>query len=236
MLANPLLQTGLDLSKEILDVDIEASIHDLKEDWNRVTFFYFRQARQALKAVSIILPYGLDTPSEILVRHLFELAVRLKFMEASPEDRVPDFLRHSRLADPADSDLNHQIHALHEQGDYVAASELMLPRRPWGNLQGMCEELELLDHYATVYRLSSEHAHGGGHGMALDSFVAYGLGQVPDWQAPGILHTAITYYAWVVEITLRAFPHLASGFSLSADWKDRQEAFADSIKSMLSTS
>ena len=104
MPANPLLQTGLDLSKEILDVDIEASSHDLKEDWNRVTFFYFRQARQALKAVSIILPYGLDTPSEILVRHLFELAVRLKFMEASPEDRVPDFLRHSRLADPADSD------------------------------------------------------------------------------------------------------------------------------------
>ena len=230
---NPLLQAGLDLSEEILNVNLEVGIDDLKEDWNQVAFFYLRQAHQALKAVSVILPHGLVAPSEVLVRYLFELAVRLRFMEASPEDRVPDFLSHSHLADPADNDIDHQIRALHEQGNYVAASELMLPRRPWGNLRAMCEELELLDHYETVYRLSSEHAHGGGHGMALDSLVAYGLDRVPNWEPPGILHTAITYYVWIVDINLRAFPYLASGFSLDADWKDRLKVFEGCIESML---
>ena len=168
MLANPLLQVGLDLSNEILDVRPEVDISDLKQDWNRISFFYLRTSRQALKAVNIILPHGLVAPSEVLVRHLFELAVRLRFIEASPEDRIPEFLRHSNLANPTDSDINHQIQALQEQGNYAAASELMLPRRPWGDLRKMCEELELSDHYETVYRLSSEHAHGGDHGMALD--------------------------------------------------------------------
>ena len=233
MPANPLLQTGLALSEEILNVYLEVGIDDLKEDWNQVAFFYLRQAHQALKAVNIILPHGLVTPSEVLVRYLFELAVRLRFMEASPEDRVPDFLRHSHLADPTDVDLNHQIRDLHEKGNYVAASELMLPRRAWGNLRAMCKELKLLDHYETVYRLSSEHSHGGSHGMALDSLVAYGLGRVPDWEPSGVLHTAITYYAWVVDINLRVFPYLASSFPLPADWKDRMKAFASDIESML---
>ena len=233
MLANPLLQVGLDLSNEILDVRPEVDISDLKQDWNRISFFYLRTSRQALKAVNIILPHGLVAPSEVLVRHLFELAVRLRFIEASPEDRIPEFLRHSNLANPTDSDINHQIEALQEQGNYAAASELMLPRRPWGDLRKMCEELELSDHYETVYRLSSEHAHGGGHGMALDLLVAYGLGRVPDWELPGILHTAITYYAWIIDVNLTVFPHLTSAFSLNADWKDRMRAFEGDIESAL---
>ena len=233
MLANPLLQVGLDLSKEILDVDPDVDIYDLKQDWNQIAFFYLRTSRHALKAVNIILPLGLVAPSEVLVRYLFELAVRLRFMEASPEDRVPEFLRHSHLADPTDSDINHQIQALHERGNYAAASELMLPRRPWGDLRKMCKELELSDHYETVYRLSSEHAHGGGHGMALDLSVAYGLDRVPDWELPGILYTAITYYVWVIKVNLTVFPYLTSKFSLNADWEGRMSAFEDEIKSTL---
>ena len=233
MLANPLLQVGLDLCKEILDIHPEVDIGDLKQHWNRVSFFYLRTSRQALEAVNIILPHGLVAPSEVLVRHMFELAVRLRYMEASPEDRVPQFLSHSNLADPTDSDINHQIQALQEQRNYAAASELMLLRRPWGNLRKMCEELELSDHYETVYRVSSEHAHGGGHGMALNLLDAYGLGRVPDWELPGILCTAITYHAWIIDVNLTAFPHLASAFSLNADWKDRMRAFEGDIESAL---
>ena len=236
MSANPLLQTGLDLSEEILNAHIDVGIDDLKEDWNQVAFFYLLQARQALKAVSISLPYGLVAPSKVLVRYLFELAVRLRFMEASPEDRVPDFLSHSRLTDPADSDLNHQVRDLHEQGNYGAAVELMIPGRPWRELKAMCKELQLLDHYGTVYRVTSEHAHGGGHRMDLDSLVAYGLDQVPHWEPAGVLHTAITYYTWVVSINLKVFPFLESRFPLNTDWQDRLQAFAGEIKSMLSTS
>ena len=237
MTANSLLQTGLDLSNEILDAYIEVSRDDLEEGLNQVAFFYFRQANRALRAVNIILPHGLVPPSEILVRHLFELGVRLRFMEASPADRVPDFLSHSHRTDPADSDINDQIRDLHEQGNYAAASELMLPRKPWRNMKEMCKELKLLDYYETVYRSSSELAHGGGHGMAQDYLVAYGLDRVPDWVPPGILHTGITCYTWVVDINLKAFPHRASGFSLdAADWQGRMRAFADSVKSMTSTS
>ena len=233
MSANPLLQVGLDLSEEILSTRLEVGIHDLREDWNQVAYFYLRQSHQALEAVSIILPRGLVTPSEVLVRYLFELAVRLKFMEESPEDRVPDFLSHSQLADPADDEFNRRIHALHEQGDYAAASRLMLPHRPWGNLKEMCEEVGLLDDYETVYRLSSEHAHGGGHGMAQDSLVAVGLDRIPDWEPSGVLHTAITYYALIVNINLKVFPYLASKFCISPDWERRMGKFGGDIRSMM---
>ena len=118
MLDNPLLQVGLELSKEILDIHPEVDISDLQQDWNQIAFFYLRTSRQALEAVNIILPYGLVAPSEVLVRHSFELAVRLRYMEASPEDRVPAFLRHSRLADPTDRDINRQI------SGYARAAEL----------------------------------------------------------------------------------------------------------------
>ena len=100
----------------------------------------------------------------------------------------------------------------------------MLPRRPWGDLRKMCEELELSDHYETVYRLSSEHAHGGGHGMALNLLVAYGLAEYPTGNCTaGILYTAIAYHAWIIDVNLTAFPHLASAFSLNADWKGLYE-------------
>ena len=235
MPANSLLQTGLDLSEEILDVNIEVSIHDLKEDWNQVAFFYLCQARQSLRAVNMLLPDGLVTPSKVLARHLFELAVRLRYMEACPEDRVPKFLSHSHLADLADVDLNHKIRDLHEQGNYVDAVSLAVSGKPWGDLKAMCKELKLLDDYGTMYRLSSEHAHGGGNRMLTDLSVAYGLAQVPLWEPPGVLYTAITYYTWVFNVNLNLFSCLASGFPLNADWQGRLQAFAGGIKSMQST-
>ncbi len=235
MHANPLLQTGLDLSEEILDAYIEVDIADLKEEWNQVAFFYLRRARQSLRAVNMLLPDGLGTPSVVLVRYLFELAVRLRYMDATPEDRVPDFLSHSQPTDPADSGINDQIRDQIEHGNYEDAMKAMIPGRPWGNLKGMCEELELLEHYWTVYRASSELTHGGGHGMAQDHSVALGAVQVSDWKAPGILYTAIIYYKWVFNVNLNLFPSLASRFSLNADWQDRLEAFQNSVKSMQST-
>ncbi len=236
MPANPLLQAGLDLSEEILDVNIEVDREDLKEDWNQVAFFYLRQANRALRAINIILPHGLVTPSEVLVRYLFELGVRLRYMEASPGDRVPDFLRHIHPTDPADSDLNDQIRDQLEHGNYEDAMKSMVPGQGWRDFRKMCEEFKLLNDYWTVYRVSSERTHGGGLGMANDLLVALGLYQVPDSKAPGILYTAIHYYTWVVDINLKAFPHRASGFSLSADWKDRLQAFGHSVESMTSTS
>ena len=100
-------------------------------------------------------------------------------------------------------------------------------------MRKMCEELDLLGHYGTVYRLSSEHAHGGGHGMALNLSVAYGVGQRPDWELPGILYTATTYYAWIVGVNLTVFPHLTSAYSMFADWKERMAAFEGDIGSAL---
>ena len=235
MPTNPLLQTGLDLSEEILDAYIEVDSADLKEDWNQVAFFYLRQARQSLRAVNMLLPDGLVTPSVVMVRYLFELAVRLRYMEASPEDRVPDFLSHSQPTDPADSGINDQIRDQLEHGNYEDAMKAMIPRRPWGNLKGMCEELELVDHYETVYRISSERTHGGVIRMAQDHLVALGRCQVPDWEAPGILYTAITCYKWVFNVNLKVFPSLASRCSLNADWQDRLQAFACGIKSTQST-
>ena len=217
MPANPLLQIALDLTEKILGVQYEVDFDDLDEGWSQVAIFYLKRSHETLKAVSIILSHGLVIPSEVLVRHLFELAVRLRFMEASPADRVPAFLRHSGLVDLGESDLN----------------QLMLPKRPWGNLHCMCKELGLLDHYDTVYRLSSENAHGGGHGMAQDLLVASGQEQIPDWQSPGILHTALVYHVWVVEINLKVFPGLASSFPLNADWKDRMKVLAEDIQSLL---
>ena len=143
MTSNPLLKRTLELTQEILDARIEVGFDDVEEALNQVAHFHLLRAHDALRAVSLILPAGLVTPSRVLVRHLFELEVGLRFIAAKPEDRVTEYLDHRGFPSAGDSDLNQHIHDLLEQGNHVAATELMISKWPWEHMKTHVRRIRL---------------------------------------------------------------------------------------------
>ena len=238
MAISSLLRDALDLTEDALDFHVEVPVHELSPDWNKVAIFHLLQAHDTLNAVSLTINSGLVTSSRVLVRHLFELAVRLRFMEACPEERVPCYMEYSRLNCAGDGNVDRKIRTLHEQGDYVGAMELMVPDRPWGNLKNMCTELGLLEAYGTAYRLMSHSAHGGGHRLWQELTLYTGQEEPPVWELPGILYTALTCYIWVIEINRNTFPKSELEVSpvFAKAWQARLEALRSDMRSCMSPS
>ena len=90
------MQATLDLVDDILGVPIEPTDDISVDDWKNVALFYLFLSHETLRAIRLISADGMDNPSKVLVRHLFELAVRLKYMETNPESLVPSFLEYRR--------------------------------------------------------------------------------------------------------------------------------------------
>ena len=200
-----LLQEALGLTHAIFSVNIGATVN-LANHWHTVAYFHLYQSCKSLGAIYLILArLGKEVmnPADILVRHMFELAVRLKYLEAHP-DKVPDFLEH----------------------------HVKSPRQPFGKLKQMSKEVGLLDHYCTVYELTSQHAHGGAQGLPLAFLRLLGYEGIRDWEPAKILATGIYYYDLVLSTNITVFPDLESQFAdfqPGTEWHKRLETLWQTI-------
>ena len=202
-----LLQEALGLTHTIFSVNIGATVK-LANQWHTVAYFHLYQSCKSLGAIYLILSrLGKEVmnPADILVRHMFELAVRLKYWEAHP-DKVPDFLEH----------------------------HVKSPRRPFGKMEQMSKKVGLMDHYGTVYELTSQHAHGGAQGLPLEFLRLLGYERIPDWEPANILATAIYYYDLVLSTNIKVFPDLEAQFAdfqPGTEWHKRLETLWQDIRS-----
>ena len=200
----PLLQEALDLTYDIVDVGFEINRDDvLKEEWTLVAFLYLIQSRKYLLALHhIVREFGVEMmpPAKVLVRALFERRVRLQYMNGHP-DTVTDFVKH---------------HSGNES-----------PHRPWRNLAALCKDLGLQDHYDTVYRITSEEAHGGVRGMPQEFRRLLDYEQIADWDQATPVATGLADYLSIININVLVFPDLASNFDsfqTGSDWHKRFKA------------
>lgn len=217
-----MLQQAFDLTDEVLSVRIGINHIDLVEDWPQVVLLHLLRSQQALTAVRLVLANGLYGPAVVLSRHLFELAVNIRYLQKDAETRVPLYLEHSRVSSTLEEvvEIYQKLQPLREQEDHVAISELLVAGKPWRTMKEMCEEIDCLDDYLTMYRSASEVAHGGAHGMALEMLQLFGNQQRPDYELPAVLLSVLIYYGWVVEISCKVFPCLKDSFQFDDTWVD----------------
>ena len=236
MMKTTLLQATVDLVDDILRIPIEPTFCIKADNWKDVAFFYLFRSRETLRAISLISADGLYNPANVLVRHLFEFAVRLKYMETDPESRVASFLEHSGVIGEDARNTDQEVQDLMAHGSYAEASKLIFPlSRGWGNLKEMCGELGLLDDYDTMYRHASESAHGGGHGMPLLLLELSGVEKRPEWMLPGVVLGGLEYYHLVLNVSLKVFPDLEPGFDnlLDGGWFDRWLTLKDAVRAAI---
>ena len=217
-----MLQKAFDLADEVLSVRIGIENCDLAEDWHQIVAFHLQRSQQAISAIRLVLGKGLYGPAVVLRRHLFELAVNIKYLHQDPETRVPIYLEHYRVMTSLDEvdEIDQELQRLREQEDHVGISKLLIPGRSWETLKGMCDALGCLDDYFTMYRGASELAHGGGHGVGLEMLELLGKQQRPDYELPGVLLSALIHYGWVIDTSCKVFPYLTASFQLGASWDD----------------
>jgi hypothetical protein len=126
-----------------------------------------------------------------------------------------------------------QLDEMWEKGDHAGIAILLLPGTAWKPLKQMCEDVGLLDHYYTMYRMASEAAHGGAHGMATELLEHMGIEQRPQWEVSGALVTALIYYGWVVEVDCKALPDLAANYQFGATWGDRIQTIQNRLSQQI---
>ena len=182
----PLLQEALDLAGEVIKVQVVATIHG-DDDWHRVAFPHLTRSQEALVAVYLFAEKSMLNPANILVRHLFELGVNLKYMDGHPE-RVADYLNHS------------------------GGLGLTLHKSAWERVSVMCEELKLEEHYDTVYRMTSDISHGGSYGMRAEVARLAGYTSPQHLELTKALWTGLCFHGWVVDINCQVFPDIAAAF------------------------
>ena len=226
-----MLQKAFDLIDEVLSVPIIINDGDLVEDCPQVVLLHLLRSQQALHAVRLVLADGLYGPAVVLSRHLFELAVNIRYLEKDAKIRVPLYLKHSSVSSTLEEavEIDQELQPLKAEEDHGAISELLIPGRSWRPMAAMCEELGCLDHYRTMYRSASELAHGGAHRMAKEIMELSGRQQRPNYELPSVLLTALIYYGWVVEISCKIFPHLKGSFQFDATWGDSIKILEDQV-------
>lgn len=218
-----MLQKALDLVGDYLSVEIAIEKRDLLDEWPQVTLFHLLRSREALASIRVVSEHNLYGSAIVLHRYIFELAVNVKYISNDVENRLAEYLKHSRI--PSDiaevEEIDERLRNFQEQEDHSAITELLLPGRSWKNLKDMCEEIGCLDDYFTMYRSASELAHGGGHGIGAEILNLLGEKSRPSYEFPGILLGATLYYGWVVQISCRVFPYLEEAFQqMRPDWPE----------------
>ena len=226
-----MLQKAFNLIDEVLSVPIIINDDDLVEDWPQVVRLHLSRSQQALHAVRLVLTHGLYGSAVVLSRHLFELAVNTRYLDKDAKTRIPLYLKHSRVRSTHEEavEIDQELQPLRAEEDHGAISGLLIPGKSWQSLATMCEELGCLEHYRTMYRSSSELAHGGAHGMAIEIMTLSGRRQRPNYELSGVLLTALIYYGWVVEISCKVFPHLKKSFQFDATWGDNIKVLQDQV-------
>ena len=236
-----MLQKVLDLTDKVLSVQDTLTINDsyLVEKWHQVVFLHLHRSFRGLEAVRLVSDNGLYEPAEVLTRYLFEQAVNVRYLAKDPEGRVLCYLKHYKVPlTPEERDETAQelelIRGKGEEGDYAGVSKSLLPNRSWKLLSEMCEDLNCLDHYWTMYRASSEVAHGGAHEMGSTMLEMLDYKQRPDYQLPSVLLTALTYFGWVAEISRKVFPSLESSFQFNSAWGNEINVLQEQVMEQVS--
>ena len=192
----PLTQEAKTLVGEIL-FRIPVKEEDaLQDDWSSVTYYHLGCSKRTMTAIHVLMGQGALYPAEILLRHLFELAVTLRYLGEHPQQR-PDFVRY-----------------------YSSGA---LPKKAWRPIATMCEELGLKEYYDSMYRLLSEKAHGGVGTMGREYRMLLGYEELPDHEIANILLSAALFYSWALAVGQEVFPYLGSGFRFNG-WANRFEA------------
>ncbi|MCE2463309.1 MAG: hypothetical protein J4F46_05265 [Dehalococcoidia bacterium] len=232
-----MLQKALDLTDRVLSVRDTLTLNDsdLADEWHRVALLHLDRSFVALEAVRLVSANGLLEPALVLTRHLFELAVNVRYLANDPMVMVPLYLKHSKIPlTPEERDKTAQeleyLWKKWEEGDYAGVSKSLLPNKPWKPLKEMCKDLNCLNHYWTMYRASSEVAHGGAYEIDSTMLELIGYQQRPDWELPKDLLSALTYFGWVAEISRKVFPSLESRIQISSAWGDEIDALKQQIK------
>lgn len=211
----PLTREALSLAHELFRTPIGAFVgEDLRE---KAAFAHLLQSSQALGAVYLIVSnLGKEAlnPAYVLVRHMLELAVRLRYLEAHPEV----------LAELA-ARLRH-LESHPEKIDAARPLKWNVPR-----LWKMCRDLGMSEHYEQIYRWLSDKTHASADSVFAEFGKVAGDTVVPDWQSAHVLICAIRYYDMVVQINAKIFPDVASNFAelQSAGWKKRWDAMCDAF-------
>ena len=222
-----LLQKTIDLTDDILELRIDLNLDEVPKlgDLYKIALLYLGQSHETLSAVHLILRQGMQGPAEILVRHLFELYLRLNDMVDHPA-KVAEFLRHSRLPDVEEPFSYEEFAKLLEKGDFSGLAKKYLPSGNWGNLREMAENANELDNYLTLYKMTSERAHGGVREMSSELVRLFGDNKNSALVLK-VLYPALGYYNNILSINRRLFTHVEAAFDefqRETHWNDRLRA------------
>ena len=221
MCAKSLLQEALDLTRDIVNVNIETWVVP-ENGWHAISYSHLALSRKTLMAIHLILSSesnkAMLNPGYILVRHLFELAADLEYMEKRPEE-VHDFLRLSEYRAVLDLVSDQRLEDAQEQLDLVD-----YPKGRWKPLADICAEVGLSDIYKTLYRFTSEKSHGGHLTMTQEFLRMLNKEEIPDWKPASVIRIALTCYLSVLWVNFSVFPCLRSDFANflpGTDWRHR---------------
>ena len=230
MATSRLLEEAFALTDDILKLRIDGNPDEVPhlEALHQIALLYLGQSHETLSAINLVLRQDILGPAEILVRHLFELEVRLKYMAACPA-MVENFLQHCRIdvEDPSAEGWQ-----LLNQGDFSGLAQKYLPFGTWGKLKEMAEKVDQLNDYLTVYKLTSERSHGGVRDMPLE-FQRLFDNTNPDWMKLRALQTALACYSQVLSTNGKLFPHVESTlneFQRTRHWTDRLNSLSAELK------
>ena len=182
---------------------------DLDDDWHSVVFLLLRWAKNTLTAIHFLIGQGALHEAQVLLRHQFELAVVLRYLEKCPHERS-DFVSHYFPPQAGRKDLE-------------------LPKT-WRAVYTMCKALCLPEEfYQKMYRYLSIIAHGGVSTLRQENRRLLGYEEVPDYEVANILFSAMLFYNWALAVGQRVVPYRGTRGFASKDWGQRMEALEASI-------
>ena len=206
-----MLQKALNIAGEVLDTHLDVNVTDFGNDWHQVALLHLVRSRQTLAGIRFLAAKQFYSPTEVLCRHLFELAVNIRYLNIDPVSRVRVYLEHYRVRASSEEryETDAKLQSLREQEDHVEISKLLIPGRSWVTLKNMCDELGWLGEYETIYRGSSEMAHGGARAIGLEILALVSEQPMLQYVVSFALLKALIYYFWVEEVCCEAFPRMA---------------------------
>ena len=231
------LQKALNIAGEVLDISLDVIFKDFRNDWHLVALVHLVRSRQTLAGIRFLAAEQFYSPAETLCRHLFELAVNIRYLNIDPVNRVPDYLEHYHIrASPEWRDETAaKLQSLREQENHAEISNLLIPRRSWRILKDMCGELGCLGQYETIYRGSSEMAHGGARTIGLEMAALVSEQPMLQYVVSNALLKALTYHFWVEGVCCEVFPGMALDIKRNPLWlkqrNELEEELSEAIKS-----
>ncbi len=232
------IERALSLVDEVLAVDISVSQESLREDWPKVAYFHWISSRDALRALRLTASEELYGPSMVLLRHILELAAVNRYISLDVENRLPSYLDHYRpsLGNENIEELDAQLAGLWENEDLAGIAKLLVPSSSWKQAREIFEACGWTEEFAITYRIASEKAHGGAHGMETSARQHLGEQAVDGFEIANILRDALRFYASLVEIGGEVLPEIMLslmqiGEKWTNDVREFDSALSDNVQS-----